>query len=568
MSSSRDQIELRPERELVLHCARRSPSAESAQRIRELTQRDLDWLAVIAVAGDHHVSPLLHWNLEAIAPAALPPMWAGFLQRAFRGAVFRNLALSAELVKILDAFEAHGICGLPYKGPVTAMLAYGNVALREFEDLDILVRHRDIANVMQILGQLGYRGQDEAAAPADFAGKVPGQYQFWRDQGRLLVELHTERTLRYIPRPLDMDQLEGRRKPVALGGRAVLTVCPEDMLVMLCVHGAKHFWSRLQWIGDVAEISSADNTVDWDGVWRSAQQMGAARMLRFGLLLAHDLLDAELPRDILRRARTDGQAQRLARAAVEQYYSGGATQPGVCQRMLYRTRMHDGWMAGMGRTMRLAMSPTEDDWAQDKISPRFTLLHAAMRPLHLIQKYGWGWKRRAAPDLAPFVPTPMVIVERMLELAEVKPGDILYDLGCGDGRIVATAAKVYGIHCVGVEIDRRRMAEARARIREAGVEKLVTLRQEDAKTVDLSAANIVTLYLTSHGNLKLWAHLGRELPQGARVVSRDFQMPGWTLERAVKVNAPGAPATTLFLWRVGPDMATGDAEGTHVVATA
>jgi Uncharacterised nucleotidyltransferase/Mycolic acid cyclopropane synthetase len=567
MSAAHDQTQLRPERELVLRCTRRSPNAESAQRIRDLTQRDLDWLAVMAIAGDHHVSPLLYWNLQAIAPAALPPMWAGFLQRAFRGAVFRNLALSGELVKIVDVLEARGIRALPYKGPITAMLAYGNVALREFEDLDILVRHRDIANSMDILVQLEYRAQDETAAPTDFAGKVPGQYQFWRDH-RLLVELHTERTLRYIPQPLDMDQLEARRKPVTLGGRAVLTVCPEDMLVMLCVHGAKHFWSRLQWIGDVAEISSADSAVDWDGVWRSAQQMGARRMLRFGLLLAHELLDAELPQDILRRVRADGQARRLAGAAVEQYYSGGATQPGVGQRMLYRTRMHDGWIAGLGRTVRLATSPTEDDWEQDRISPKFTPLHAAMRPLHLIQKYGWGLKRRAAPDLAPFVATPMVIVERMLELAEVKPGDILYDLGCGDGRIVATAAKVYGIRCVGVEIDPRRVAEARLRIREAGVEELVTLRQEDAKKVDLSAATIVTLYLTGPGNLKLWAHLGKELPQGARVVSRDFEMPGWTLEKAVEVTAPGTPATTLFLWRVGRDSANGDAEGTHVAATA
>jgi SAM-dependent methyltransferase len=301
----------------------------------------------------------------------------------------------------------------------------------------------------------------------------------------------------------------------------------------------------------VAEMASTGSGVDWDRVHRSAREMRSTRMLRFGLRLAHDLLEADLPAEILQPVLADRAVWRLTEETLELLLSDEVVNPGVAQRLVYRTRMHDGAAEGLRRTLRLATSPTEDDWAQGKFSPRFSWWHALMRPAHLVKKYGWGLRMRAAPDLAPYIPTPMPIVERMLELAEIQPGDILYDLGCGDGRILTTAAKVYGICCVGIDIDPVRIGEAWARIRAAGVEGQVTLRQEDAKTAEVSPANVVMLYLTIPGNLKLWERLEKELRPGTRVVTRDFEMPGWTLNRAVELEVPGTPVTTLFLWRIG-----------------
>ena len=126
------------------------------------------------------------------------------------------------------------------------------------------------------------------------------------------------------------------------------------------------------------------------------------------------------------------------------------------------------------------------------------------------------------PDVG-FVPTPMAAVERMIVMAELKPGETVYDLGCGDGRIVVAAAQRHGVRAVGVDINPERVEESRARVREAGVENLVTIRQADIFTLDLSEADVVFLYLTPRLNERLMPQL-RTLKPGARIISYEFDM--------------------------------------------
>jgi SAM-dependent methyltransferase len=128
------------------------------------------------------------------------------------------------------------------------------------------------------------------------------------------------------------------------------------------------------------------------------------------------------------------------------------------------------------------------------------------------------------PDVI-FVPTPMPVVEKMLELAEIKPGDVVYDLGCGDGRIVVTAAKKYGVKAVGFDIDPQRVKEALENVRSNKVEHLVTIKQADIFTLDLSEATVVTLYLLPELNVRLMPQLAKMKP-GSRIVSHDFDMRG------------------------------------------
>lgn len=128
------------------------------------------------------------------------------------------------------------------------------------------------------------------------------------------------------------------------------------------------------------------------------------------------------------------------------------------------------------------------------------------------------------PDVI-FVPTPMPVVEKMLELAEIKPGDVVYDLGCGDGRIVVMAAKKYGVKAVGFDIDPQRVREARENVRSNKVEHLVTIKQADIFTLDLSEATVVTLYLLPELNVRLMPQLAKMKP-GSRIVSHDFDMRG------------------------------------------
>ncbi len=153
-------------------------------------------------------------------------------------------------------------------------------------------------------------------------------------------------------------------------------------------------------------------------------------------------------------------------------------------------------------------------------------------------------------NLAPYVPTPQDVVERMLALAEVTGRDVVYDLGCGDGRIPITAARKYGARAVGVDIDPRRIEESRANARAAGVEPLVEFRLEDAMRVDVSPATVVTLYLLSSSNAKLRPILTRQLRPGARIVSHAFSMgPEWPADKIDRFTNENGDEITLYLWR-------------------
>ncbi len=155
----------------------------------------------------------------------------------------------------------------------------------------------------------------------------------------------------------------------------------------------------------------------------------------------------------------------------------------------------------------------------------------------------------APASLAPYVPTPQDVVDRMLELAQVTEKDVVYDLGCGDGRIVITAAKKYGAHGVGVDIDPQRVAESEGNARKAGVERLVSFKLQDALTVDVSKATVVTLYLLSASNMKLRPILTRQLPPGARIVSHAFSMGDWEPAKVVQYDDERGIARTLYLWK-------------------
>jgi cyclopropane fatty-acyl-phospholipid synthase-like methyltransferase len=162
---------------------------------------------------------------------------------------------------------------------------------------------------------------------------------------------------------------------------------------------------------------------------------------------------------------------------------------------------------------------------------------------------------RDSTYIAPFVPTPQEVVDRMLELAQVSHGDLLYDLGSGDGRIVITAARRYGAQAVGFEIDPALVTNSKLNIKEAGVEALAEIRDQDVRTVDLSPASVVTMYLYPGANLRLRAAIMRQLKPGSRVVSHDFSMGDWKPDRVERMTDSAGFVRTIYLWRIGDSSA-------------
>jgi len=153
------------------------------------------------------------------------------------------------------------------------------------------------------------------------------------------------------------------------------------------------------------------------------------------------------------------------------------------------------------------------------------------------------------PTLAPYIPTPQDVVDRMLEVAQVTNKDMVFDLGCGDGRIVITAAKKFGARGVGIDIDKDRISESRRNARDAGIASLVRFEQGDILNADVSTATVVTLYLVSSANLKLRPILTTQLQPGARIVSHAFGMGDWQPDKVDRFADSRGDDRVIYLWR-------------------
>jgi tRNA G37 N-methylase Trm5 len=162
--------------------------------------------------------------------------------------------------------------------------------------------------------------------------------------------------------------------------------------------------------------------------------------------------------------------------------------------------------------------------------------------------WGFAQAQPAAPDVR-YEPSPMSVVETMAGLAQVKAGDVVYDLGCGDGRIPVTAAKI-GARAVCIDIDPKRIAEANENVKKNNVGDRVRVLNQDLFTTDISEASVVTLYLLPSLNLKLRPTLWKTLKPGTRVVSHDFDMGDWKPEQTLNVDG-----ATIYYWTITPDLA-------------
>src|SRR5712664_361318 len=254
--------------------------ARDRQRLASFL-RSSDWARLLILAEEHGVTGHLTASLRGLEENLVPPEIRQTLIDRQRAQNFFTLRLTAELFRILDRFTSEGIGALVVKGPVLAVQAYGDPAMRAYGDLDLLVRQRDIRRATELIMAAGY----DAAVPlaAIDAGKIPGQYLFFKRDSKMLVELHNDSTLRYFPRRLPLEGLFERQALVQVDCREVPALSVEDELVLICVHGAKHLWERLMWIADVAALISRQSNLDWDRAASSAKEVGAERMLHTGL---------------------------------------------------------------------------------------------------------------------------------------------------------------------------------------------------------------------------------------------------------------------------------------------
>jgi hypothetical protein len=367
---------------LLLECAKLHPDP---QRLVVLLRAPLQWTSLIALAENHSVLGLTAARLANYSEDAILPENRESLCAWRRAYTLFTMNLTVEMFRLFEVFAASQVEALVIKGPVLSARCYGDPGLRQYGDLDLIVRNKDIQRSTELMIGLGY--EPSVPLTAIQAKKIPGEYVFRQSTTKLLIEFHTEHTFRYHPRPLPLEKLFKRQARVNIDSHKVPALSPEDELILICIHGAKHFWEQLSYIADVAAFV-ATQELDWERVESAAEEVGGERMLYVGLRLAADLLDAPLPEKVDVLVRSDRIVGRLAWQIMQWLPAAGSAPPGILERAMFRMRMRGGFFPGVAYLFRLSFSPTEEDWIAGAENKRHWLLDALGRPFRLARKYG------------------------------------------------------------------------------------------------------------------------------------------------------------------------------------
>ena len=364
-------------------------------RVGELLEPELDWRRLAYLITRNRVLTLVDARLRSFSEH-LPDVLAQELSRVSRWHALRGAGIRLELRRVLEALSSAEILAVPYKGAVVAELYYDDPSLRQYKDIDILVRRADIERADQVLRDLGYRAVEERSRGRHLARDC--QFHYWLDDS-IEVELHW----RFLPRRqsngLEADPVWSRLQTVDVDGMEVQTFSHEDALFVLAVHGGeKHRWQRLLWLCDIAYLLQLHQELDWSHVFSWASETKRERTILLAAYLAWLVLRAPVDPDVLARAVADPWV--CAHAAMLRDESGLPTYTewrafhSDGTRVIRERGLNGAASAGAWRYLATVLHPQDDDYAVLSVPPGFDFLYWLVRPLRLVKSHPRGFLRR------------------------------------------------------------------------------------------------------------------------------------------------------------------------------
>lgn len=381
-------IRVIPEVELVLCCARTCSTPQTRSRIKELATQDVDWHAFLQLAKSHGVRPLVLHSLRTICWEAVPETARLELSHFCSANSAKNRFLTGELLHILQLFEAEHIVAVPFKGPVLAALLYGDLALREFTDLDILIRQPDLPKAREILSNQGYRSNlGSAVITPDI-----NTDELHSASTGISVELHWQFSPRRFVSSLAAEDVWNGIQPTAILGRRVWSFSSQDMLLFLAVHGAKHSWSSLKWLCDLAEFIGSNPELDWYHLFQQAEALGAVRTCQLGIYLAVELLQAEVPSDIVCAVREDAQVKRLAEDVRLRIQEPRDLEP--IESQIFNLKLKESLPDKVRYLFLQCTHYSGEEERFLRLPSTLSFMYIFVRPIWLLRRYGFSMLRR------------------------------------------------------------------------------------------------------------------------------------------------------------------------------
>lgn len=299
------------------------------EQIRRLAGKVRDWDSVLRLADEHRVLSMLFTRLVNMGPT-VPPIVQERLRAEYNTNMFHNLANAVELIAVLKALEHEMIPAMPFKGVVLGASTYHDLTTRPAGDLDLLIHRRHLARATTLLLERGYDLKTPVRAdgtPID--PNFTYEYHFERQTDGMVFELRwmLELFLTGFKRDLGIDWVWSGRRITMLAGAEVPDMSSEITLLVLCMHGSKHVWSRLIWICDVAQLLASSPDLDWKQVACEAKKVGLFRVLTLGVLLAHRIVGAPVPPTVLLQFEANSGASALAQHIQQHLLDAPGTTP-------------------------------------------------------------------------------------------------------------------------------------------------------------------------------------------------------------------------------------------------
>lgn len=406
--------ECHPEEELLLRiCA---ANADRDGKLQEILGADLDWTRVANLAARHRVTPLLHRHLSRVAPEILTQPALKPIVERFLGIAARNLILTKELLLLLELFHENDISVITFKGPLLAVYAFGDLCGREFGDLDLLLHPADLPKARRLLESRGYRPEFDMEAHIE-AAYIRSEHAFQYLNGEVVVELHWRLEDHYLKFPFDTEKLWSSACSEELFGNPVASLSPEILFLYLCMHGAKHYWERLEWIACLPAVMRTYPSMKWPPVIEMARSIGGLRILQLGLLLSDRLDPSEATRAPLAMLGRDPIAEELSATVWATLF---ADEIDHSRREAYRFRFYlksrerlwDRLSIVRSTTIRIP-HPNSDILDRVPLPDSLLFLHYVLGPIRRLKRYGFqGLAGILNPERIPLVVLPAGKVKR------------------------------------------------------------------------------------------------------------------------------------------------------------
>lgn len=376
----------RAELDLLLAATAPPTGIARSLHLENCIDQPLDWESVITLADAHGLAPLLFWSTQRFQHL-VPAAHLATLRSVYESNARKNLLLTRLLVEVQELLQRARVPSLAWKGPTLAACAYRDIALREFCDLDFLVPRNHIQRAQEILISSGFRPALQlTAAQERLYLKLDNEFPFHRGAHENVLELQWRLAPHFYAVDFDLEQLFERAIVTRIGDVECRTLCPEDLLLTLCVHAAKHGWGRLSWITDIAWLLRTQN-LDWLHVQHEAERVGIERILLVTLALTRHFYATSLPRMAQMEIADSLEVQRLTLQMADRIVHQRALDISSPEYFLLMCQVRERWRDRVRLLRRLAFTPGPGEWTKISLPGPLAPLYLAIRAFRLSGKF-------------------------------------------------------------------------------------------------------------------------------------------------------------------------------------